>query len=273
MSAHDTVCGQTSSSAVLAWSMMSNPLRVRLGVASFSGFWLLAVGSSSTEPSHPCIHDPGMPSTIEYRFSRISRLNVWTIKALYRWKRSGLVHSRLGEYRKKLWKHPRWLVLPRILLGSGIEKLATDMPLLLAQHPTYIYLKRARQQPPGNNINWWSIAKLSGLASGRTTSILKLLGKKLKNLIPIWIVQISTIWRLTDWGVDGQKNCFVKKRKQVLHRSLVANGEKLAIVFWFLAARAFANHELLMIFDLSSGPCRHWKSKIPAEIQDSPEQS
>jgi hypothetical protein len=80
-----------------------------------------------------------------------------------------------------------------------------------------------------------------------------------KNLIPIWIVQISTIWWLTDWGVDWQKNCFVKKRKQLLHGSLVANGEKLAIVFWFLAARAFANHELLMIFDLSSGPCRHFQ--------------
>jgi hypothetical protein len=46
----------------------------------------------------------------------------------------------LGTISKKLWKHPRWLVLPRILLGLGIEKLATDMPLLLAQHPTYIYI-------------------------------------------------------------------------------------------------------------------------------------
>jgi hypothetical protein len=45
----------------------------------------------------------------------------------------------LGTISKKRWKHPRWLVLPRILLVSGIEKLATDMPLLLAQHPAYIY--------------------------------------------------------------------------------------------------------------------------------------
>jgi hypothetical protein len=46
----------------------------------------------------------------------------------------------LGTISKKRWKHPRWLVLPRILLGSAIGKLATDMPLLLAQHPAYIYI-------------------------------------------------------------------------------------------------------------------------------------